>query len=167
MKRISLLFAAGLWLAAGPIALAQGRGNNKDEDKKEYKYDKSKKGKEYKDKDKDDKDRYKAEGSPYGDNSPRSKEDLGGVPGRVVLPTAGSPGPRRLARVPRGHYPPPGQCRVWHPGRPPGHQPPPTDCQSLVGAPGAGGLQPARRLSLRYGLRLAGRRAPPAGFRSP
>ncbi len=25
--------------------------------------------------------------------------------------------------IPPGHFPPPGQCRVWHPGTPPGHQP--------------------------------------------
>ena len=33
-------------------------------------------------------------------------------------------------RVPPGHMPPPGQCRVWIDGRPPGQQPPPTDCRS-------------------------------------
>jgi hypothetical protein len=27
--------------------------------------------------------------------------------------------------------PPPGQCRVWYPGRPPGHQPPPGNCRAL------------------------------------
>lgn len=36
-------------------------------------------------------------------------------------------------RVPRGHYPPPGACRLWFPGRPPGQQPPPTSCDRLVG----------------------------------
>lgn len=30
--------------------------------------------------------------------------------------------------IPPGHYPPPGQCRVWYPDRPPGHQPPPGNC---------------------------------------
>src|SRR5215470_16017882 len=30
--------------------------------------------------------------------------------------------PRRL-HVPPGHYPEPGYCRLWYPGRPPGHQP--------------------------------------------
>ena len=30
--------------------------------------------------------------------------------------------------VPPGHLPPPGECRVWHDGRPPGQQPAPTDC---------------------------------------
>jgi hypothetical protein len=31
-------------------------------------------------------------------------------------------------RVPPGHLPPPGMCRVWIDGVPPGHQPPVTDC---------------------------------------
>ena len=31
-------------------------------------------------------------------------------------------------RVPQGHLPPPGACRVWYPDRPPGRQPAPTDC---------------------------------------
>lgn len=35
--------------------------------------------------------------------------------------------------IPPGHLPPPGECRVWYPGRPPGQQPPPRRC-SAVGA---------------------------------
>ena len=31
-------------------------------------------------------------------------------------------------RVPRGHLPPPGMCRIWIDGVPPGRQPEPTDC---------------------------------------
>lgn len=27
--------------------------------------------------------------------------------------------------IPQGHYPPPGECRIWFPDRPAGHQPPP------------------------------------------
>ena len=34
--------------------------------------------------------------------------------------------------VPKGHLPPPGQCRLWVPGRPPGQQPPPTTCRTAV-----------------------------------
>jgi len=30
--------------------------------------------------------------------------------------------------IPPGHLPPPGQCRVWFPGRPPGRQPRPGNC---------------------------------------
>lgn len=34
-------------------------------------------------------------------------------------------------RVPPGHYPPPGRCRIWHPQVPPGQQDPPGDCDDL------------------------------------
>lgn len=33
--------------------------------------------------------------------------------------------------IPRGHWPPPGQCRIWFPDRPAGHQPPPGSCKKL------------------------------------
>lgn len=35
---------------------------------------------------------------------------------------------RELARIPKGHMPPPGECRTWYEGRPAGHQPPPYTC---------------------------------------
>lgn len=47
-------------------------------------------------------------------------------------------GPRKLNGVPPGHYPKPGECRVWHSGRPPGQQPKPTACSSLMGRVPAG-----------------------------
>jgi hypothetical protein len=34
-------------------------------------------------------------------------------------------------RIPPGHLPPPGECRIWYPDLPPGHQPPPGDCLDL------------------------------------
>lgn len=39
----------------------------------------------------------------------------------------------RILGVPKGHYPPPGECRVWYPGREPGQQPPPARCERLIG----------------------------------
>jgi hypothetical protein len=39
----------------------------------------------------------------------------------------------RTLRVPPGHYPPRGACRVWYAGRPPGRQPRPTSCDRLYG----------------------------------
>jgi hypothetical protein len=39
--------------------------------------------------------------------------------------------PARSVRIPPGHLPPPGTCRLWYVGRPPGHQPPPTSCAHL------------------------------------
>jgi len=35
------------------------------------------------------------------------------------------------APIPDSHWPPPGQCRIWFPERPPGQQPPPGDCRML------------------------------------
>ena len=36
-----------------------------------------------------------------------------------------------VKKIPKGHIPPPGKCRIWYPDRPPGHQPPPGDCEEL------------------------------------
>ncbi|MGH8381798.1 tetratricopeptide repeat protein [Pseudomonas sp.] len=33
--------------------------------------------------------------------------------------------------IPRGHWPPPGKCRIWFADRPPGHQPDPGSCKKL------------------------------------
>jgi hypothetical protein len=34
------------------------------------------------------------------------------------------PWPWAAPRIPQGHMPPPGECRVWYPGVPAGQQPP-------------------------------------------
>lgn len=41
--------------------------------------------------------------------------------------------------IPKGHYPSPGECRIWYPDRPAGQQPPPVKCSQLKGQvpPGA------------------------------
>lgn len=36
----------------------------------------------------------------------------------------------RSLKIPPGHLPPPGSCKIWYPGKPPGHQPPPTSCEA-------------------------------------
>ena len=60
----------------------------------------------------------------------------GGPAGDVVVVSdrdrGGDQGARRLG-VPPGHYPPPGECRIWYPGTPPGQQPPPARCERLIG----------------------------------
>jgi hypothetical protein len=35
-------------------------------------------------------------------------------------------------KIPPGHLPPPGSCRIWVPGVPPGHQSAPGACSELV-----------------------------------
>jgi len=40
--------------------------------------------------------------------------------------------------IPPGHLPPPGQCKIWVPGRPPGHQGPSGNCSELRASAPAG-----------------------------
>ncbi|MDZ5431699.1 tetratricopeptide repeat protein [Pseudomonas fluorescens] len=42
-----------------------------------------------------------------------------------------NPEPAHEVEIPRGHWPPPGKCRIWFPDRPPGHQPAPRKCKKL------------------------------------
>jgi hypothetical protein len=52
----------------------------------------------------------------------------------IYVPGPPVPGPSEAApppNIPKGHYPPPGSCRVWFPDRPPGQQPPPGPCERL------------------------------------
>jgi len=49
---------------------------------------------------------------------------------RVVRRGPGRVYPYSSLRVPPGHLPPPGECRVWLPGVPPGQQPSPQSCGS-------------------------------------
>ncbi len=37
----------------------------------------------------------------------------------------------RYFKIPPGHFPPPGTCRIWYPHQPPGQQPPPGACREL------------------------------------
>lgn len=71
-----------------------------------------------------------------------STRSVGGIPvpvegGGVIYDDESRGGDRERARspgeVPPGHYPPPGECRIWHVNRPPGQQPPPARCDALVG----------------------------------
>lgn len=110
-----------------------------------------------------DKDDERYERDRDDDRDVRRRGGLGGVLGRVILPPAGTAGPRQLAGVPRGHYPPPGSCRIWYPNRPPGHQPPPTSCGNLRGVrlePGAFILHGDRAYDADYDWREEERRRP-------
>jgi hypothetical protein len=59
---------------------------------------------------------------------------FGGAPVRDHRTGVARYAPRRYhaydVKVPPGHMPPPGACKVWYPGVPPGHQGPPMDCRS-------------------------------------
>lgn len=171
MKTKPILFAIALfWIAVAP-AWAQGPGNDKDkQDKKSenrYKYRENHKFEERKDRqgkeyhEKEDKDRDKDWEQRESQRSAGRK--AGEILGRVILPRAGAPGPRQLAGVPRGHYPPPGECRIWYPNRPAGHQPPPVDCRSLAGIrlePGAFILHGDQAYDAEYDWRQEERRRP-------
>lgn len=81
--------------------------------------------------------------------------------GHVIFPRAGTHSPRKLKGVPKGHYPPPGSCRIWYPNRPPGHQPPAISCNNLYRVrlePGAFILHGDRAYDADYDWREAERR---------
>ena len=42
-----------------------------------------------------------------------------------------APAPREASKIPPGHMPPAGTCRIWFHGREPGQQPPPGNCRKL------------------------------------
>lgn len=165
MKFKSFLFALALAFMAGPAAWAQRRGNDKDKQEKEYedryKYRENHKYEERKDK---QEKKYKGGNKEWEQReTQRTRGKVGEILGRVILPPVGRPGPRQLAGVPRGHYPPPGECRIWYPNRPPGHQPPPTSCHNLVGIrlePGAFILHGDRAYDAAYDWRAEERRHP-------
>jgi hypothetical protein len=50
----------------------------------------------------------------------------------LALPASAQSRDREPDKVPAGHRPPPGMCRIWIDGVPPGQQPEPTDCATAV-----------------------------------
>jgi hypothetical protein len=52
-------------------------------------------------------------------------------PSSTVVVVNEKPRAREL-KIPPGHYPPRGMCRLWYAGRPPGRQPRPVPCGSLT-----------------------------------
>jgi hypothetical protein len=48
----------------------------------------------------------------------------------MVVVDPGYPAAQQM-KIPPGHMPPPGKCRIWFPERPPGQQPPPGECAEL------------------------------------
>ena len=64
-------------------------------------------------------------------------------------------GAPRTVHVPPGHYPPPGECRVWYPD-----QPPPGPCRRLHAGHGAFVLHNGRAWDADYDWRTYARRHP-------
>jgi hypothetical protein len=59
-------------------------------------------------------------------------------PGERLVIAHGDVEDRGSLRVPPGHMPNVGQCRVWFPGRPPGHQPKAGNCAGIQRSAPAG-----------------------------
>jgi hypothetical protein len=55
---------------------------------------------------------------------------VAGMGGMMMVGAALAEPDDRGYRVPNGHMPPPGECRVWLPDTPPGQQPPPSSCRA-------------------------------------
>ena len=73
------------------------------------------------------------------------------APDVVAARSSAAAGPRSAGHIPPGHYPPPGECRIWHEGRPPGQQPRPVRCDRLGAVPaGAFVLYNAKAWDTRY-----------------
>jgi hypothetical protein len=60
-------------------------------------------------------------------------------PGERVVVANGDVESRSL-KIPPGHYPKPGECRLWYANRPPGHQPRSGSCVGLARIAPAGSL---------------------------
>lgn len=115
-----------------PTLADEGKDESgKGRERKEYRADKDSWKQEYKGRDdygkeKDRKEYYKGENSRkhYADDPYKYRRDGK----RSYLHAHGY---SRL-NIPPGHYPPPGECRLWYPDRPAGHQPPPFRCGDSV-----------------------------------
>ena len=77
----------------------------------------------------------------------------------VVVSQSAAP---RMVKIPPGHYPAPGQCRLWYPGRPPGRQPEAVRCSELRNANGSGAfiLYNSKAWDADYDWRIRDRTSP-------
>ena len=93
-------------------------------------YDKKDRDKD-KDKDKDErkknKDEYKKDKDYNKQDKDRRKDWDKDDDGKEVTERLF---PLRALGIPKGHLPPPGECKIWIPGKPAGQQGPPTSCNN-------------------------------------
>lgn len=113
MKNHLLALTTAVLLLASPMAFAQA-GQNRKEAKEAWK-------REHKEAKESRKQKGRGKGKAKG-------HEARGVGNSLRFPRNT---PRQLASVPKGHYPPPGMCRLWFPGLPPGRQRPPQPCAEL------------------------------------
>lgn len=171
-KKYHLFFtiAFSLMLSSFQVFAQDEKKNETEKKNKEFKEDKDKekRNRDYKDdknNEQEKKDReFKENKDDNNDDKFEKKDRKGtGVLGRVKFPRRGTNSPRQLEGVPKGHYPPPGSCRIWYPNRPAGHQPPPASCSSLYGTvlePGAFILHGDRAYDADYNWREEETRRP-------
>ena len=122
-KIFILLLALAGSIAAVPMFADEGKdesGKGKERGKKEQRNGDSRDGKHQRGNDRDARE--------YGDGSNR------GGPDRDNWGDGGYFSRSSHSRIPNGHLPPPGECRLWYPDRPAGHQPPPYKCGSRAPA---------------------------------
>lgn len=83
-------------------------------------------------------------------------------PSPSVVVTGDREAAPRSVRVPPGHYPRRGECRLWYSDRPPGHQPRPVPCSQLRRVAGSGAfiLHNGRAWDADFDWRAHERRSP-------
>ena len=122
MHKISiLLLALAGSIAAVPSFSDEGKdesGKGKERGKQEQRNGDSRDGKHQRGNDRDARE--------YGSNRGGPDRDNRGAGGYFSRSSH--------SRIPNGHLPPPGECRLWYPDRPAGHQPPPYKCGSRAPA---------------------------------
>lgn len=63
---------------------------------------------------------------------PTGRNPYPGPGGEYPQQPPGEGGYAYPTQIPKGHFPPPGSCRIWYPDRPAGQQPPPDHCDTLA-----------------------------------
>ena len=124
------LLAISIFSTINSIAQATERyPRNEKSDKDEKQNNKDKKGK---DKEKKDKDEYKKDKDRYEENKDKKDRDdyteNNEYKKRIEVGARERQLPLNSLNIPKGHLPPPGECKIWIPGKPAGQQGPNVSC---------------------------------------